>query len=28
MGFKAFTEHIQSAEELNLSSLMMHKLHL
>jgi len=28
MGFKAFTEHIQTAEELNLSSLMMHKLNL
>ena len=28
MGFKAFTEHIQLAEELNLSNLMMHKLNL
>ena len=28
MGFKAFTEHIQSAEELDLSGLMMHKLDL
>lgn len=28
MGFKAFTEHIQSAQELNLSSLMLHKLDL
>ena len=28
MGFKAFTEYIQTAEELNLSSLMMHKLNL
>jgi DNA primase len=28
MGFKAFTEHIQLAEELNLSSLMLHKLDL
>ena len=28
MGFKAFTELIQSAEELNLSSLMLHKLNL
>ena len=28
MGFKAFTELVQSAEELDLSSLMMHKLDL
>jgi DNA primase len=28
MGFKAFTEHIQSAQELDLSSLMVHKLNL
>ena len=28
MGFKAFTEHIQSAEELDLSGIMMHKLDL
>ena len=28
MGFKAFTEHIQTARELDLSSLMMHKLDL
>lgn len=28
MGFKAFTEHIQSAQELDLSSLMLHKLDL
>jgi len=28
MGFKAFTEHIQSAEELDLGGLMMHKLDL
>lgn len=28
MGFKAFTELIQTAEELDLSSLMMHKLDL
>lgn len=28
MGFKAFTEHIQQAQELELSSLMMHKLDL
>ena len=28
MGFKAFTEHIQLAEELNLSNLMLHKLDL
>lgn len=28
MGFRAFTEHIQSAEELDLSSLMLHKLGL
>ncbi len=28
MGFKAFTEHIQSAQELDLSGLMMHKLDL
>ena len=28
MGFKAFTKYIQSAEELNLSSLMLHKLDL
>jgi len=28
MGFKAFTEHNQLAEELNLSSLMLHKLDL
>lgn len=28
MGFKAFTEHIQSAQELDLSSIMMHKLDL
>lgn len=28
MGFKAFTELIQSAQELDLSSIMMHKLNL
>tara|TARA_B100001113_G_C21088612_1_gene613282 strand:- start:446 stop:1369 length:924 start_codon:yes stop_codon:yes gene_type:complete len=28
MGFEAFTKHIQTAEELNISSLMMHKLDL
>ena len=28
MGFKAFTEYVQSAEELNFSSLMAHKLNL
>ena len=28
MGFRAFTEHIQSAEELDLSRLMLHKLDL
>jgi DNA primase len=28
MGFKAFTELVQTAEELDLSSLMMHKLDL
>jgi len=28
MGFKAFTEYIQSAQELDLSSLMVHKLQL
>lgn len=28
MGFKAFTEYIQTAKELDLSSLMMHKLDL
>ena len=28
MGFKAFTEHIQTAKELDISSLMMHKLDL
>ena len=28
MGFQAFTEHIQSAQELDLSSLMVHKLDL
>ena len=28
MGFKSFTEHIQNAEELDISSLMMHKLDL
>jgi len=28
MGFRAFTEHIQTAKELDLSSLMMHKLNL
>ena len=28
MGFKAFTEHIQTAQELDISSLMMHKLNL
>ena len=28
MGFKSFTEHIQNAEELDISSLMMHKLNL
>lgn len=28
MGFKAFTQHIQSAQELDLSSLMLHKLDL
>ena len=28
MGFEPFTEHIQSAEELNLSSLMLHKFDL
>ena len=28
MGFQTFTEHIQSAQELDLSSLMVHKLDL
>ena len=28
MGFQSFTEHIQSAQELDLSSLMVHKLDL
>ena len=28
MGFEEFTKHIQSAEELDLSGLMMHKLDL
>ena len=28
MGFRAFTEYIQSAEELDLSRLMLHKLNL
>ena len=28
MGFKAFTEYIQTAKELDISSLMMHKLDL
>ena len=28
MGFKTFTEHIQSAEELDLTGIMMHKLDL
>ena len=28
MGFKAFTQHIQNAEELDLSGIMMHKLDL
>ena len=28
MGFRTFTEHIQSAEELDLSRLMLHKLDL
>lgn len=28
MGFRAFTEHIQTAEELDLSRLMLHKLDL
>ena len=28
MGFRTFTKHIQSAEELDLSGLMMHKLDL
>jgi len=28
MGFKAFTEHIQTAEELDLSGIMLHKLDL
>ena len=28
MGFKAFTELIQSAEELDISGLMLHKLNL
>ena len=28
MGFRAFTKHIQSAQELDISSLMMHKLDL
>ena len=28
MGFKAFTEHIQNAEELDLSGIMLHKLDL
>ena len=28
MGFKAFTEHIQSAVELDLSGIMLHKLNL
>ena len=28
MGFKAFTEYIQSAQELDLSSLMVHRLQL
>jgi len=28
MGFFAFTKHIQNAQELDLSNLMMHKLDL
>ena len=28
MGFKSFTEHIQTAEELDLSGIMLHKLNL
>ena len=28
MGFRAFTEHIQTAEELDLSGIMLHKLDL
>ena len=28
MGFKAFTEHVQQAQELDLSTLMLHKLQL
>ena len=28
MGFKAFTKHVQQAQELDLSSLMLHKLQL
>jgi len=28
MGFFAFTKHIQNAQELDLSTLMMHKLDL
>ena len=28
MGFTSFTKHIQSAQELDLSSLMVHKLDL
>ena len=28
MGFESFTEHVQSADELDFSSLMMHKLDL
>ena len=28
MGFRAFTEHIQTAEELDLPGIMMHKLNL
>jgi DNA primase len=28
MGFKAFTEHIQNAEELDLSGIMLHKLNI
>ena len=28
MGFEEFTKHIQSAEELDFSGLMMHKLDL
>ena len=28
MGFKAFTKHVQQAEELDLGALMLHKLQL